>query len=124
MWECMCEWELEIITSVMARMEDKAPRCLLGDLYRSIKRLYLCLSDEKDPVGPRKAAKRLRSQERCNLIENARTTSLVYKCSLDYFLAYDLFGIHFLSPLTYFEVRLWKTRTTKSQRTAQQESTD
>jgi hypothetical protein len=35
MWESMCEWKLEIIASVVARMEAKAPRHLLGDLYRS-----------------------------------------------------------------------------------------
>jgi hypothetical protein len=35
MWECMCEWKLEIIASAVARMEAKAPCHLLGDLYRS-----------------------------------------------------------------------------------------
>jgi hypothetical protein len=60
----------------------------------------MCVSDEKDPVGPREATKRLRSHERCNLNENARSTSLVYKCSLDYLLAHVLFGFHFRSPPT------------------------
>jgi hypothetical protein len=35
MWGSMCEWKLEIIASVMARMEAKAPHHLLGDLCRS-----------------------------------------------------------------------------------------
>jgi hypothetical protein len=43
MWEWKCEWKLKIIASIMARMEAKAPCCLLGDLYRSNeKTLYVC----------------------------------------------------------------------------------
>jgi hypothetical protein len=41
MWDCMCEWKLEIIAFVVARMEAKAPRCLLGDLYRSDEKTFI-----------------------------------------------------------------------------------
>jgi hypothetical protein len=42
MWDCKCEWKLEIIASVVARMEAKAPHCLLGDLYRSNEMTFIC----------------------------------------------------------------------------------
>jgi hypothetical protein len=41
-WEWKCEWKLRTIASVVARMEAKAPRRLLGNLYRSNEKTFIC----------------------------------------------------------------------------------
>jgi hypothetical protein len=49
----MCEWKLEGIASDVMRMEAKAPRHLLGDLYGSNEKNTIVSEDgEKGSVGP------------------------------------------------------------------------